>query len=88
MKKIFLFLLLFSIVDFSFSQEVVTIKSISIFGNLKTKKEIILRELSFKTDEQYTTEVLQTKIEESTNNLRNLELFNFVVISKKKQSNP
>ena len=87
MKKIFLFLLLFSIVDFSFSQEVVTIKSISIFGNLKTKKEIILRELSFKTDEQYTTEVLQTKIEESTNNLRNLELFNFVVISKTKQSN-
>ena len=30
---------------------------------------------------------MQTKIEESTNNLRNLELFNFVVISKTKQSN-
>ena len=87
MKKIFLFLLLFSIADFSFSQEVVTIKSISIFGNLKTKKEIILRELSFKTDEQYTAEVLQTKIEGSNNNLRNLELFNFVVISKTKQGN-
>ena len=87
MKKIFLFLLLFSIADFSFSQEVVTIKSISIFGNLKTKNEIILRELSFNTVEQYTAEVLQTKIEESTNNLRNLELFNFVVISKTKQSN-
>lgn len=69
-----------------FSQEEITILNIDIIGNNKTKKEIILREITFKKEVAYTKESLDNKIKESTENLNNLKLFNFVEI-KQNESN-
>ncbi|MBN1251438.1 MAG: hypothetical protein JXA16_04840 [Bacteroidales bacterium] len=54
------------------------IKSIKIIGNDKTKKIIILRELSFKENQLIDSLSLQKKIDESKINLLKLPLFNYV----------
>tara|TARA_B100000287_G_scaffold418966_1_gene456593 strand:+ start:35 stop:1429 length:1395 start_codon:yes stop_codon:yes gene_type:complete len=63
------------------------ITSITINGNAKTKKEVIIRELSFNTNTTYTQKDLQEKVETSKNNLINLKLFNFVEISSTDKNN-
>jgi len=57
------------------------IKEIIITGNKKTKNEIILRELSFNTIQNIDLKNLEKEITKSTNNLTNLNLFNFIEIS-------
>ena len=57
------------------------IKEIIITGNKKTKNEIILRELSFNTKQNIDLKNLEKEITKSTNNLTNLNLFNFIEIS-------
>ncbi len=61
----------------------VTLHSIIIDGNRKTKPQIILRELTFFVDDTITLPDLTVKMEESRNNLMNTGLFNEVVINIK-----
>ncbi len=61
----------------------VTIHSILIEGNRKTKPQIVLREITFLTDDTLTLPDLTSEIEESRNNLMNIGLFNEVVINIK-----
>ena len=81
---LFLLLLLFST---QIAQAQITVGSISIKGNIKTQKDIILRELSFEESKKYTQENLSKLIEESKENLINLKLFNFVEINKIEKNN-
>ncbi len=62
-----------------FPQNHITINDILINGNIITKSEIIQRELSFNKGGGYNLDVLDAKITESTENLQNLELFNFII---------
>ena len=80
MKNILFFLLLLFFTEVTQAQIKVT--SISLNGNLKTQNDIILRELSFEENENYTQKDLIEKIKESKENLVNLKLFNFVEINK------
>ena len=80
MKNILFFLLLLFFTEVTQAQIKVT--SISLNGNLKTQNDIILRELSFEENENYTQKYLTEKIKESKENLVNLKLFNFVEINK------
>ena len=80
MKNILFFLLLLFFTEVTQAQIKVT--SISLNGNLKTQNDIILRELSFEENENYTQKDLTEKIKESKENLVNLKLFNFVEINK------
>ena len=65
-----------------FPQNHITINDILINGNIITKSEIIQRELSFNKGGSYNLDVLDAKIKESTENLQNLELFNFINIER------
>ena len=69
------------------TQAQITVSSISINGNIKTQKDIILREISFEENIKYTQEELSQKTEESKENLVNLKLFNFVEISNVEKDN-
>tara|TARA_B100001758_G_scaffold247951_1_gene268971 strand:+ start:5181 stop:6566 length:1386 start_codon:yes stop_codon:yes gene_type:complete len=66
----------------AFGQNNITLKSVHIEGNIITKNEIIQRELAFNIGESYTSLVLEKKIQESIDNLQNLELFNFIDIQQ------
>ena len=65
-----------------FPQNHITVNDILINGNIITKSEIIQRELSFNKGGSYNLDVLDAKIKESTDNLQNLELFNFINIER------
>jgi len=82
MKKFSLIFFLFFSSTFVFSQSETTILNIEILGNNKTKKEIILREVTFQKNKNYNQDILKEKIKESTENLNNLKLFNFVDITQ------
>jgi len=81
---LFLLLLLFFT---QVAQAQITVTSISLNGNLKTQNDIILRELSFEENKNYTQEDLSQRMEESKENLVNLKLFNFVEIYKVEENN-
>ena len=66
---------------FVFSQNQITISSITINGNKITKEDIILREVVFSKNSSFSTADLDHKIKESQENLINLKLFNFVEIN-------
>ena len=66
---------------FVFSQNSITISSITINGNKVTKNDIILREVVIAINSSYPAADLEQKIKESKENLINLKLFNFVEIS-------
>jgi outer membrane protein assembly factor BamA len=61
----------------------VTIGSIIISGNKKTKAVIILREIPFKPGEEYPLAVLVKKFEDARRLLMNTSLFNGVVVAAK-----
>jgi outer membrane protein assembly factor BamA len=67
----------------SSSNTIFTVRNIFITGNKKTKESIILRELLFKKDEQYTLKELVSKFELSKSFLMNTALFHEAVISLK-----
>jgi outer membrane protein assembly factor BamA len=59
------------------------IRSIEITGNRKTRSSIILREIPFKTGDQYSLTDLVEKFEEGKRQLLNTSLFHEVVIALK-----
>lgn len=69
------------------SQDKIIIKDIIITGNKITKEEIITRELIFKKFDEYTKNELEKKIKISTQNLTNLNLFNFIKINTEFKKN-
>lgn len=60
-----------------------TVKGIIVSGNKHTKRQIVLRELSFKEDERYPLNVLVDKFNESKKQLLSTELFYDAVIALK-----
>jgi outer membrane protein assembly factor BamA len=60
---------------------VVEVGEITVTGNRKTKPAVILRELSFKTGEQYPLDVLLKKFEFARNQIMNTALFHSVVVA-------
>ncbi len=56
---------------------------IVIAGNKKTKPAIILREIPFKTGEEYPLQILITKFEDGRRQLMNTALFHQVVVAAK-----
>ena len=60
-----------------------TIKEIVIEGNRKTNSKIILRELSFEKNEQYSLNTLVKKFAKAKKQLMNTTLFHNVVVSLK-----
>ena len=78
MKKI----LFFSIFLTQLVQAQITVSNIILNGNTKTQNEIIIREISFKINENYTDFDLDKRIKQSKENLVNLKLFNFVTINR------
>src|SRR5574344_1035789 len=57
------------------------IQDIDIIGHQKTKTEIILRELTFKTGDILSEKELQVQVKKSQENLYNLLIFNRVTIN-------
>ena len=68
-----------------YSQKNNVISEIIISGNKITKDDIIKRELLFRIDSTYSIIELENKIKLSQQNLKNLNLFNFIEIEKKKK---
>ena len=68
-----------------YSQKNNVISEIIISGNKITKDDIIKRELLFRIDSSYSKIELERKIKLSQQNLKNLNLFNFIEIEKKKK---
>ena len=62
---------------------VVTIGEILITGNKKTKQNIILREIPFKTGEKYTLAALAKKFGDARRQLMNTALFHSAVVAAK-----
>ncbi|HLG39919.1 MAG TPA: POTRA domain-containing protein [Chitinophagaceae bacterium] len=60
-----------------------TVRDIVIQGNKKTKRNIILREIPFKTGEHYLLSELVKKFEDARRNLLNTTLFHEVVVALK-----
>ena len=81
MKKWLVVVLMLFCYCFVFSQNSITISSITINGNKVTKNDIILREVVIAINSSYPAADLEQKIKESKENLINLKLFNFVEIS-------
>ncbi|MDC0249506.1 hypothetical protein OAK24_01340 [Flavobacteriales bacterium] len=81
-------ILLFMLFLFIFpAQAQTTISSIIVNGNSRTKKSIILRELSFEENKSYSRDDLVKRIKEGKESLVNLKLFNFVEINKIEENN-
>ena len=59
----------------------VTIGSISISGNKKTKSPIILRELTFRSNDTIDLKSIEQLLKRSEQNLLNTSLFNFATIT-------
>ena len=85
-SHLFLLLLIFSFQS-AIAQTQITVRTISIKGNIKTQDDIILRELAFITNASYSSKKLTAKIKESKENLVNLKLFNFITISQETNNN-
>ena len=78
------YLLIISLTALAFvvkSQEKLPVSSIEIEGNKVTKKEIIIRELSFQKGDSLSINELIIKIKQSEKNLKNMKLFNFSQIN-------
>ncbi len=58
-----------------------TIRSINIMGNRKTKERLILREIPFKQGEQYPLTTLVKKFEDARRQLMNTVLFHEVLVA-------
>lgn len=72
----------------SFSSSV-KVGEIVITGNNKTKKNIILREIPFKSGEEYSLDELVKKFETARRQLMNTALFNAVIVAAKNiEGNP
>jgi len=80
MKKLIFFFLFLT----QLAQAQITVSTIVLSGNTKTQNDIVIRELSFEKNVNYTIVDLDKRIEESKKNLINLKLFNFVTINKTK----
>ena len=78
MKKLIFFFLFLT----QLAQAQITVSKIVLSGNTKTQNDIVIRELSFEKNGNYTIVDLDKRIEESKKNLINLKLFNFVTINK------
>ena len=78
MKKLIFFFLFLT----QLAQAQITVSKIVLSGNTKTQNDIVIRELSFEKNVNYTIVDLDKRIEESKKNLINLKLFNFVTINK------
>ncbi len=78
MKKLIFFFLFLT----QLAQAQITVSTIVLSGNTITQNDIVIRELSFEKNVNYTIVDLDKKIEESKKNLINLKLFNFVTINK------
>jgi outer membrane protein assembly factor BamA len=65
------------------TDSLVIIGEILITGNKKTKANIILREIPFKSGEKYTLGVLVKKFEDARRQLMNTALFHSVVVAAK-----
>ena len=63
------------------SQDKLPISLIEIEGNQVTKKEIIIRELSFQKGDSLNVTELIMKIQQSEKNLKNMKCFQIVRIS-------
>ena len=77
MKKLIFFFLFLT----QLAQAQITVSKIVLSGNTKTQNDIVIRELSFEKNGNYTIVDLDKRIEESKKNLINLNLFNFVTIN-------
>ena len=64
MKKFSLIFFLFFSSTFVFSQSKTTILNVEILGNNKTKKEIILREVTLQKNQNYNQDILKEKIKD------------------------
>ena len=62
------------------NSRVVTIGTIDISGNIKTRKQIIYRELLVTTGEKFTPDEFSKRVNQSRLNLLNTSLFNFVTL--------
>jgi len=82
----FLYFLLSGNILFAQENNSITISSIKIIGNKKTKDKVIFRELSFRVGDSLQELSLAKKVNESKNNLLNTPLFNFVNIELFKDS--
>jgi outer membrane protein assembly factor BamA len=78
----------FANINFSISNDSLTEKNkkfkvglITVSGNNKTKNSIILRELTFKTQDTIDTKTIEQIIKRSEQNLLNTSLFNFATIT-------
>lgn len=77
-----------TIINFSIeNNEKYSISKIILEGNNQTKDNIIFRELEFKTGDVISGTKLYTILEDSRENLRNISLFNFVMIEANKTEN-
>jgi outer membrane protein assembly factor BamA len=65
------------------SENIFTVREISISGNKKTKESVILRELPFKSGDTYQLSELVKKFEVSRKQLMNTALFHEVVVALK-----
>ncbi len=65
------------------SGTLVIVGEIVLSGNKKTKPSIILREIPFKTGEQYPLHVLVKKMDEAHRQLMNTALFNLAIVAAK-----
>ncbi|MBU8892671.1 MAG: hypothetical protein KOO66_07815 [Bacteroidales bacterium] len=73
--------------DYDGDPETFIIQEIIISGNNKTKQDIILRELLFKTGDNLEPYEIEEFISSSKENLLNTSLFNFVTITYEKNEN-
>ena len=80
MKRIFATILFSIATIWGYSQDMINISNITIIGNEITKEDIILREIVFTKNNLLSLKDLEKNIKESTQNLINLKLFNFVDI--------
>ena len=84
-KSIYLYLILLSlgfssVASQDLNESLFKVSEITITGNKKTKKEVILRELVFQVGDSISPAELIEKIDDSKSNLYNTLLFNFVDI--------
>ncbi|MGH2552266.1 MAG: POTRA domain-containing protein [Chitinophagaceae bacterium] len=70
--------------EISISNALITVGDIHISGNKKTKTNIVLREIPFKTGDKYTLEELVKKFEDARRQLMNTTLFHTVVVAAEK----
>ncbi len=83
MRKFVVFLVFifsFSLHGFAANNSLVVIQQIYISGNKITRDYIIYRELVFKTGDTLSVSDLEIKLQQSSENLMNISLFNFVSI--------